>query len=89
MVSKLHTTLVILATIFYHFRVLSLMRKEVRIEVTVLRVIAIIFLPYFEIAVTSVGVDVGSTSRGVASSASSTLPFLLSSRLVLVTCEFV
>ena len=76
MISQLHATLVVGATIFYHFRSQSLMPKEVRIEVTVLRVIAIVFLPYFEVAVTSVGVDVGSTSRSV-DSATSILPFLL------------
>ena len=77
MVSKFHATLVVVATIVCHFRCLPLMRKEIRVEVAILRVIAIILLSYLEVALTSVAVDVGSTSRGITS-ASFTFPFLLS-----------
>ena len=89
MISKFHTTLVVVATIVCHFRRLSLMREEIRIEVAVLRVIAIIFLSYLEVAMASVAVDVGSTSRGIASASSVPFPLLLSAYLVLTAREVV
>ena len=65
------------------------MREEIRIEVAVLRVIAIIFLSYLEVAMASVAVDVGSTSRGIASASSVPFPLFLNAYLVLTAREVV
>ena len=59
------------------------MRKEIRIEVAIVRIIAIILLPYLKVALTTIAVVIGSPSRSVITSSSSALSFLVNLHLVL------